>query len=174
MKRHQIPALAFAAVLAASCSSPQSPAPAVPVEAAKADLSALVGKWAGDYSSPDTGRIGSIVFEMKSAGSTAHGDVLMWPKGSQQLLAPSKSGQLSEEQLRTMPQVLSINFVRAEGGQISGTMDPYTDPDCRCDVRTTFTGAIQGDSISGTFSTERWDRPGTLASGVWKVTRQKA
>jgi hypothetical protein len=174
MKRNTLASLtlAFAAVLTASCSSSKSPAPEVPVQVSP--NSALVGKWAGDYSSPDTGRTGTIVFELAAGSSDAHGDVIMWPKGSQKPLTPSKSGNLTEEQLRTMPQVLRINFVRATAGQISGTMDPYTDPDCQCDVLTTFAGALQGDVISGTFSSERTDHPGKSVSGVWKVTRQKA
>jgi hypothetical protein len=175
MNRSLIATALLAAGATAACSSSPSPAPSVPVEAAKSDLSTLVGKWAGDYSSKDTGRTGSIVFEMKSSGATAHGDVLMWPKGSQKPMTRSRSGDLTAEQLATMPQVLSINFVNAQEGRISGTMDAYTDPDCQCDVRTTFVGTIQGDVIQGTFTIDLWDKPGqTAGSGVWKVTRQKA
>jgi hypothetical protein len=176
MKANRLAGLTLVAALAASCSSSKSPAPDVPVEAAKkADLSALVGKWTGDYSSKDTGRSGSIVFELRSGGSTtANGDVLMWPKGSKQPMAPSKSGDLTEEQLRTMPQVLNINFVQSQGGYVTGTMDPYTDPDCQCEVRTTFVGSIDGDVIVGEFTIEHWDKQGKSAKGVWKVTRQKA
>jgi hypothetical protein len=133
-----------------------------------------VGRWTGEYSSEDTGRAGSIVFELKSGGSTANGDVLMWPKGSHEPTIPSTSQQPSEEELRKMPQVIQVNFVRAEGGQVTGTMTAYTDPDCRCEVRTVFVGTIQGDTIAGTFTTERWDKPEKLGAGVWKVTRQKA
>jgi hypothetical protein len=176
MNLTRLPALALAALAAASCSSPQNPAPSVPVEAvAKKDLSALVGKWTGDYSSKDTGRSGSIVFELKSGGATtAHGDVLMWPKGSKNVMAPSEAKTLSQEQLRTTPQILNINFVQSQGGYVTGTMDPYTDPDCQCEVRTTFSGSIDGNVIVGEFTTERWDKQGKPATGNWKVTRQKA
>ena len=173
MNRYVIAAILVAAFGSVANKSPPSPAPAVPVEAAKDDLSVLVGRWTGEYSSKDTGRTGSIVFELKSGGSTANGDVLMWPKGSQGPTIPSTS-QPSEEQLRKMPQVINISFVKAEAGQITGTMTPYTDPDCRCEVRTVFVGTIQGDVIAGTFTTERWDRQEKLGAGVWKVTRQKA
>jgi hypothetical protein len=182
MNRHLVAvALLVAAGSIAGCSSapkepePDSPAPSVPVEAAKDDLSILVGRWTGDYNSQDMGRSGSIVFELKSGGTTtANGDVLMWPKGSHEPANPPAGEQLSEEQLRKMPQVIEINFVRAQGSQITGTMTPYMDPDCQCDVRTVFVGTIQGDTIQGTFTTERWDTPEKLGSGVWKVTRQKA
>lgn len=176
MNLTRLPVLALAALAAASCSSAPSPAPQVPVEAAaKKDLSVLVGKWTGDYSSKDTGRSGSIVFELKSGGTTtAYGDVLMWPKGSKNVMAPSEAKELSEEQLRTMPQILNINFVQSQGGFVTGTMDPYTDPDCQCQVRTTFSGSIDGDVIVGEFTTERWDKQGKATRGNWKVTRQKA
>lgn len=168
-------ALGLAAVCSASCSSAPSPAPAVPVEAAKkSDFSALVGKWTGGYQSEVTGRSGSIVFELKAGDATAHGDVLMWPKGSKEPLTPPPGGNPTEERLRTMPRVLSITFVQSRGGYVTGTMDPYTDPDCQCQVRTTFVGSIDGDVIVGEFTTERFDKQGEPVKGTWKVARQKA
>jgi len=72
-----------------------------------------------------------------------------------------------------MPQVLMINFVNAEGGVINGTMDPYTDPTCSCEVQTTFVGTIAGDTIAGTFtSTPNGAAP--ITTGRWKVSRKKA
>ena len=177
MKLKRLPVFALAAFAAASCSSnPPNPAPEIPVEAAgKADLSALVGKWTGVYMSADTGRDGSIVFELKSGGKTmAQGDVLMWPRGSKNPIAPSEAKALPEDQLKTMPQILNINFVQSEGGYVTGTMDPYTDPDCNCQVHTTFGGSIDGDVIVGEFTIERIDQPGKKAKGSWKVTRQKS
>jgi hypothetical protein len=161
------------AALLAACSSQQSPAPEIPVGAAKkSDRSALVGKWFGEYSSQDTGRSGSIVFEFKE-GETAHGDVLMWPKGSRNVMAPSEVKALPEDQLKTMPQILQISFVEAKGGYLTGNMDPYIDPDCNCEVHTTFGGSIDGEVIVGDFTIERLDHPGKAAKGKWKVTRQK-
>jgi len=178
MNRSRIAIVLLLAGVGAACSSSQPISPPVPVEPAKkSDLSVLVGKWGGEYSSKDTGRTGSIVFELKSGGeTTAHGDVLMWPKGSKAPMQAPASGELSEEQLRTMPQVLNIDFVGSSGGKIKGQMVPYMDPDCQCDVQTTFTGTVQGDTISGTYSTEPVDLhgPGKPSMGIWKVTRQKA
>ncbi len=164
-----------AAALSAACSSPPNPAPEVPVEAGtKQDRSALVGKWSVEYSSPDTGRSGSIVFELKKGDKqNAQGDVLMWPKGSK-ALAPSEVKALPEDQWKTMPQILGISFVQSKGNYITGTMDPYMDPDCSCEVHTTFGGSIDGDVIVGEFTIERIDHPGRAAKGKWKVTRQKA
>jgi len=145
----------LAAALVTSCSS-SNPAPPVPV--AGSELSSLSGKWTGEYSSEATVRTGSIVFEFKSGDKVGHGDVLMVPKGVQD---PS-----------VIPQMLNINFVNAAGGVLRGTMDPYNDPSCNCEVQTTFVGRQTGDTIEGTFSTT----PGgnaPITTGRWKITRQK-
>ncbi len=145
----------LAAALASSCSS-SNPAPTVPV--AGTDLGALAGKWTGEYSSEATGRTGSIVFEFKSGDKIGRGDVLMVPKGAQN---PN-----------VIPQMLNINFVNAEGGVLRGTMDPYTDPSCDCEVQTTFVGRQSGDVIEGTFTTTPSGKT-TITTGRWKITRQK-
>jgi hypothetical protein len=76
------------------------------------------------------------------------------------------------ENPNVIPQVLNINFVNAAGGVLRGTMDPYNDPSCNCEVQTTFVGRQTGDTIEGTFSTT----PGgnaPITTGRWKITRQK-
>ncbi len=145
----------LAAILASSCAS-SNPAPPVPV--AGSELGALAGKWVGEYSSEATGRTGSIVFEFKAGEKVGRGDVLMVPKGAQD---PG-----------VIPQMLNINFVNAAGGVLRGTMDPYTDPACDCQVQTTFVGRQSGDTIEGTFTTT----PGgnaPITTGRWKIARQK-
>ena len=158
------------AALAAACSSsspPPSPAPAIPVGASKEALASLAGRWEGEYSSPSTGRTGSIVFELTGKENTAYGDVLMVPKGSLEAKPPTTAA----ESLHTMPQVLQIQFVDAEGGGVSGTLDPYDDPTCACQVRTTFVGKVQGDAIVGTFTTTPVETGRKSSGGSWRVTR---
>jgi len=153
--------LLFAAALAAACKS-SNPAPEVPVQGA--DLSALTGRWVGEYSSTETGRTGSIVFELRSGDKVARGDVLMKPK-----VEP----QSANDPLRSMPQMLNISFVSATGGVLRGTMDPYTDPSCDCKVQTTFVGRLSGDTIEGTFTTTPQGSEGNLTTGRWKMSREK-
>ena len=156
-----------AAALSFSCAS-QNPAPPVPV--AGSDVSALAGRWVGEYSSGETGRTGSIVFELKSGEKVARGDVLMKPKEE-----PAGQGSTlpgPSETLRTMPQVLNISFVSATGGVLRGTMDPYRDPSCDCQVQTTFVGRLSGDTIEGTYTTTPLGAE-SITTGRWKMTRQK-
>jgi hypothetical protein len=171
--RKRIPVfLTLAAGLGIGCaSSPGSPAPPVSVGGGKKDVATLVGRWVGEYSSQATGRSGSIVFELTSGEKEAHGDVLMIPKGSDRPLSPEHEGS-NEEELRRMPQVLEIRFVNAEAGAVSGTLDPYRDPDCNCRVETTFVGAVSGDTIQGTFTSVTAN--GTRSAGQWKVARKKS
>ena len=154
-------------ILAASwltaCSSSTNPAPAVPV--AGSDASALAGRWEGEYSSEATGRSGSIVFELRAGDRVAHGDVLMVPKGAS---APAGGG----DSAATMPQVLNINFVSASGGIVTGTMDPYEDPGCACEVQTTFVGRVAGDTVEGTFTTTPSGNT-PITTGRWKIARKK-
>lgn len=167
--RGRLAALVFAAAaLAAACKS-SNPAPEVPV--AGGDLTALTGRWVGEYSSSDTGRTGSIVFELRSGDKVARGDVLMKPKVEPQTTGKSLPG--TNDTLRTMPQMLNINFVSATGGVLRGTMDPYTDPTCDCQVQTTFVGRLSGDTIEGTFTTTPQGAGGNITTGRWKMTREK-
>jgi hypothetical protein len=149
-----------AATLAWACAS-KNPAPPVPVEGS--DVSALAGRWVGEYSSTETGRTGSIVFELRKGDKVARGDVLMKPK---------EEAAGSSDPLRTMPQVLNISFVSASGGVLRGTMDAYRDPACDCQVQTTFVGRLSGNTIEGTFTTTP-EGAHSITTGRWKMTRQK-
>lgn len=159
-----VSALTLLAVMAC-----QSLPETVPLVGNPMDVSSLVGEWTGEYDGGAGGRSGSIVFVLRSATDTAHGDVLMIPRAyGEAATADARHGQL---QLRSN-QVLKIAFVRVASGEVSGTLDPYTDPDCNCIVQTTFTGRIVGDTIEGTFVT----RGGQLAreqTGRWRVAKRE-
>ena len=60
-----------------------------------------------------------------------------------------------------MPQ----EFVKAEGGNLMGKLDPFMDPDCNCEVLATFEGKVTGDVIQGRFRTSA---PG---EGSWKARK---
>ena len=156
-----------ALVLLPGCSSTPPP---VPVEGTAGDLSALAGRWEGEYESPATGRLGSIVFDLTAGADHANGDVLMVPRGSTTPYGPvPRSGEETATPEATS-QILTIRFVKAEGGKVSGTLDPYWDPDCKCEVTTTFVGDVRGDTVSGTFASSR--NAGRVF-GTWKVNRKR-
>ena len=158
----------LALLILAACESQRA---AIPISAEPGRLALLAGEWHGEYASPATGRSGSIVFYLVEGEGHAHGDVLMIPRS---ISAPERSSaRYGTEPVRPGPQILTIRFVQAEGGRVSGMLDRYQDPDCDCEVRTTFTGHIKGDRMEGTFVSLS-GRPGIgRSTGWWVVTRRR-
>jgi hypothetical protein len=156
-----------AATFALACAGSR-PAP-VTVTGDPANVAPLVGRWQGDYASPSTGRSGSIVFTLANAGDAARGDVVMVDAGSGRTLEPfDRAG--ANVQTGARSQVLTIRVVRVGDGTVTGVLDPYRDPACDCPVQTTFNGRLDGDTITGTFTTTG---ASTLSqSGTWRVRRQ--
>jgi hypothetical protein len=140
----------------------------VTLEGAPVQVAALAGKWAGEYSSPVTGRTGSILFTLVAGDDHAHGDVVMMPHGDTRAYRPVEP----TAPRRQPPQVLTIRFVRAAEGSVSGVLDPYWDPDCGCEARTTFSGRLTGDAIEGTFTTQTSEAAGP-SYGRWKADRRR-
>lgn len=167
---HRLVLLALTAATVSACASSAS---SIPVLASTEDAGPLVGKWSGDYSSPVTGRSGSIVFTLTSAGDSAHGDVVMTPRGSNQ---PYRAIDRPQGEAIGAPlpnnEVLTINFVRVAGPVVSGTLAPYRDPECSCTVVTTFSGTMAANVIEGTFTT-RGLPGGAEPTGKWKVKRAR-
>src|SRR5687767_2694703 len=100
--------MSFAFLLLAACGA--SSASSVPVKGKEADIALLAGKWSGDYEGVDSGRRGSVTFDLSLGYHTAEGQVIMQPGG--------------------VP--LQIKFVTIGEGKISGKIAPYTDPACNC------------------------------------------
>jgi hypothetical protein len=161
-----------AAGTAASIMGCASNPPSTLVTASDFDLNPLVGEWRGNYSSTQTGRTGTIAFTLRAGESSASGNVVMIPR-------PDSSLTPAERELVTnvaAPDraVLRIHFLRKEGGNLSGTLDPYRDPDCGCPVTTTFQGTFRdARTIEGTFSTVPSEPGRSVTGGTWKVARLK-
>lgn len=133
------------------------------------DLSAIAGKWNGEYRNPELGRNGSILFHFAAPEDVAYGDVAMTVPAEESL---NIVGGESPVRPRFQSQVLKIKFVNVVNGEVFGVLEPYTDPACECVVRTTFTGRFDGKStIRGTFATTSMMTSGTR-TGTWKVVRQ--
>jgi hypothetical protein len=146
--------------------------PATEVIASDFDLNPLVGEWRGTSSSAQTGRTGTIAFTLRAGEAAASGNIVM-------ISRPDSSLTPAERELVTNVgapgrTVLKIHFVRKEGGNLSGTLDPYQDPDCGCPVMTTFQGSFRdAHTIEGTFSTVPSQPGRSVTGGTWKVTRVK-
>jgi hypothetical protein len=165
-----------AAVLAAlsfvsACAWKRTP---VPVISDTGSTALLVGTWSGEYNSRETGRSGSITFDMASEKDTAYCDVVMVPKVAQTFnVATHDRAASSVVQPPSFSQPLRIRFIRLGERRVSGTLDPYTDPDCDCRVTTTFDGRItSANTIEGTYITT--GAGARISGGTWKVNRQKA
>ncbi len=153
--------------LSSACAARQPPVPVVgPVR----DVAALAGEWAGEYSSRETGRSGSISFVLDARGDTAYGDVIMIPRGLGQPLTAWRNEAPSATE-RPHPEALTISFVRVQGNEVSGVLAPYRDPECGCALNTRFVGWLAGDTISGTYFSHH-ERSEAEAQGRWKVVRK--
>ena len=152
------------AMLAVACSSQM---PHVDVQGDAVEVASLVGKWGGEYSSPASGRSGSISFELEEGELEAHGDVVMVPKHRASAEHESMSGDARGKHV-VATQQLTIRFVRLGGGWVSGHLNPYIDPECGCELRTFFEGKLTGDAIEGTYRSLGHDHE---TVGRWRVER---
>ena len=159
---------AVLALTLGACGASRSP---VPLVGASADVAALTGEWAGDYSSAESGRSGSITFTLRVAGDSAFGDVIMIPAAWGRPLVPwrdQNAGVGANQTVATT--VLTIRFVRVEQGHVSGTLDPYADPQTGARLFTTFTGDLNANTIAGTYTTRL--PSGETQTGRWSVQRR--
>jgi hypothetical protein len=120
----------------------------VEVKGKETETAKLAGEWEGSYEGKESGRTGTVKFSLQLGMHTAEGEVFM-------------GGETP----------LKVQFIEVEGGQIQGTIAPYTDPNCDCQVETSFLGIISGDSISGQFST-KIGATGQIQTGSWEVARK--
>src|SRR5881392_334349 len=99
-----------------ACGASRSP---VPLVGPSADVGALTGEWAGDYSSAESGRSGSITFTLRAAGDSAFGDVVMIPKAWGRALVPWAQPNAAGGNQAPTSTVLTIRFVRVERGHVN-------------------------------------------------------
>ncbi len=143
----------------------------VHVAASHIQWEALAGEWRGTYRMDGYDRHGTIAFKLAAIEEQASGEVLMipertgWPYTMNGPMQGPPSGRMEP---RT--QLLTIRFVEAADGTVSGTMDPYWDPDRQCTAHATFTGLIDGNSVSGSVNSVCDDNVRVL-HGRWRARR---
>lgn len=132
------------------------------------DLAGLAGEWEGIYSSTETGRSGTISFKLDAATDSAFGDV--WMGGpEQQHVRQYDAPPVVTARPRTA-EALTIAFVRAEGGRVSGRLEAYRDPLTGERLFTQFDGVQKGDEFHGTYQT-RNEATGRVVRGEWTARR---
>ena len=133
-------------VALAACGGSQK---AVAVQGNDLDLARVAGDWHGEYKGNESGRSGPVSFSLQVGSHTAEGQVIM--------------GGATP---------LKIEFVKVNKDEVKGTIAPYTDPNCSCQVETTFLGNLANDAIDGTFET-KLGTTGQVQTGTWSVTRKQ-
>lgn len=156
--------LAAAVSILSSCASSSRQ---VPVLGSGDNIASLVGEWRGEYTSPMTGRKGTIYFALQEGGEVAEGDVVMIPnKGT----VVNWEDQVTITSARHLAEVLTIRFVRLENGLVSGRLEPYVDPDCGNVHTTTFFGEVRDRRlIRGSFVS--LSEAHRLHTGDWSAVR---
>jgi hypothetical protein len=135
----------FALAVLAACGASQKE---VAVQGSDLDLARVAGDWEGEYQGTESGRSGPVSFSLQMGSHTAEGQVVMGG---------------------TTP--LKIEFVKVNKDEVKGTIAPYTDPACSCEVATTFMGMLGSDRIDGTFET-KVSATGQTQGGTWSATRK--
>lgn len=169
MRTRTLVAIAAIAGLAAACAAPATPVPMIGPEQ---DIAELTGEWVGDYSSSESGRSGTIVFNLTAGSDTARGDVVMVPPGRWTWRRELNQPGTAMEHARQLSQVLAVTFVLVEGDEVSGVLDPYRDPTCGCVLRTTFIGRLRADTLDGRY-TSLQRSTGEVQSGRWRAVRSR-
>jgi hypothetical protein len=134
------------ALLIAGCGGGQKE---VAVQGSDKDLIGVAGDWEGDYKGNESGRSGPVTFSLGVGSHIAEGQVVM--------------GGATP---------LKIEFIKVKDGEVKGTIAPYTDPNCSCQVETTFFGIVGDGAINGTFET-KLGTTGQIQTGTWNVMKKK-
>src|SRR6478735_658913 len=108
--------LILAVAMLAACGAGQKE---VAVKGNDLDIARVAGDWDGEYNGTESGRTGPVSFSLQVGSHVAEGQVVM-------------NGATP----------LKIEFVKIQQDQVKGTIAPYTDPACSCQVETTFLGTI--------------------------------
>lgn len=152
-----------------SCSTHQTEVPGFDVSARNFDISPLVGEWKGTFVNPEMHRQGTIAFTLAGRDEKAVGEIVLLPT--------TPSGDTAHADAPVAPaagqQVLQISFMRLEGDNVVGRIEPYQSTVCNCQVTSTFRGALTGNVIEGTYIVLGADDPRVRYGGNWKVTRVK-
>jgi hypothetical protein len=164
-------AITVSFAVSAGCSLAMRP---VPVSASHVQWQALAGEWRGTYRMDGYDRHGTIAFKLVALEEQASGEVLMIPERTgwpYTMDHPTQGTPNARVERRT--ELLTIRFVEAADGTLNGTMEPYWDPDRRCTAHASFTGIVDGDSVSGNVISQ-CENDVRVLHGRWRARRNPA
>lgn len=154
----------LAVLMLAGCAG--TPAP-VRLQGEPVATNSLAGLWEGEYRGAMPASRGTITFSMMADGADAYGDVTMFGPGGQ-LLEPADRPEQHSAHSHS-PQSLRVDFVRMGLDGVTGTLEPYTSPECACVVTTTLHGTVVADTISGTYTSHGAK---VTTEGTWRAVRR--
>jgi hypothetical protein len=153
--------------LLAACHPFAQPAP-VRMQGEAADIRRLAGTWRGEFHNAQTGRVGTIFFDLQSDSDTAYGQVtfdrVVPIAGCTDMTRPQATSSI------VMPVVLRFGALATSKGSLGGWLRPYRDPDLACWVDTWFEGRLLRDTLEGSFFSRRSDTD-TVRAGTWWAAR---
>jgi hypothetical protein len=161
-------ALTLPLLVALSCTLPD-----FRIEGSGEDFARFSGRWEGIYSSDESGRAGTVVFSVSKDGSQSRGEIIMIPRGWGKPLGANDERPAGERP--DLLHALRFRLMRLEGDRVTGILEPYRDPDCGCDLETSFEGKLTHDVIAGTYRSRALEGKETtgeeVMAGVWKVKK---
>lgn len=155
--------------LLAACNPLIQPAP-VRMQGEAADIRRLAGTWRGEFHNAQTGRVGTIFFDLQADSDTAYGNVTfdrVVPVATcTDMARPQETSSI------VLPVVLRFGALATSNGSLGGWLQPYRDPDLACWMDTWFEGRLVRDTLAGSFFSRPTDRD-TVRQGTWWAARTK-
>jgi hypothetical protein len=145
------------------------PAP-VRVQGESRDIRQLAGTWRGEFHNAQTGRVGTIFFDLRGDSDTAYGNVTfdrVVPIGVCTDMARPQATSRT-----VVPVVLRFGALATSRGSLGGWLEAYRDPDLSCWMDTWFEGRLVRDTLEGSFFSRRTDTD-TVRAGTWWAARTR-
>lgn len=147
----------------------RQPAP-VRVQGESRDIRQLAGTWRGEFHGTQTGRVGTIFFDLRSDSDTAYGNVTF--DRVMPVAACTDMARPQETSSMVVPVVLRFGALATSRGSLGGWLQPYRDPDLSCWIDTWFEGRLRRDTLEGSFFSRRTDID-TVRVGTWWAARSQ-
>jgi hypothetical protein len=140
----------------------------VSVQGDSRDIRRIAGTWRGEFHS-QSGRVGTIFFDLKATSKTAYGDAtfdrVIPTQACTDMTRPQETSHVR------VPVVLQFGALATAEGSIGGWFKPYRDPDLLCWMDTWFEGRLVRDTLRGSFFARGTDID-TVRMGTWWAARR--